>query len=58
MSSPSSLMEPVTRAFDEVVHAVEGAQKRRLAAARGADERCHTIGLDPYRDAFHASKSL
>ena len=39
MFSPSSRISPVGALVRvEVVHAVEGAQQRRLAAARGADE--------------------
>ena len=33
-------------AGDELVHAVQRAQERRLAAARGADQRRHLVRLD------------
>src|SRR5437773_1001358 len=33
------------RSGDDLVHAIQGAQERRLAAARGPDERRHLLGL-------------
>ena len=38
------------RAGDDLVHAVQGAQERRLAAAGRADERRHRARLDRHRD--------
>ncbi|MDQ1174686.1 hypothetical protein QE430_002993 [Microbacterium testaceum] len=39
-------------AGDDLVHAVEGAQERGLAAAGGSDERGDRAGLDVDRDAL------
>ena len=39
------------RSGDEVVHAVEAADERALAAARGADHRRHLVRRDVERDA-------
>ena len=39
------------RARDEVVHPVQAAQERRLAAARGADQRRDRVPVDLERDA-------
>ena len=38
------------RAGDEVVHAIEAAKKRRLAAARRADEGSDLVAEDVHRD--------
>ena len=40
------------RGGDQVVHAVEQAQERRLAAARGADERRYGVGLHAHGDVL------
>ena len=36
-------MLPVTNVVDQIVHPVQAAQKGRLAAARGADQRRHLV---------------
>ena len=44
----------VARAGRQVVHAVEAAQERRLAAARGADQRRHALLADLDVEALRA----
>src|SRR5690606_19540215 len=44
------------RPGDDLVHAVEGADERRLAASRRPDERRHRPGFDREGDAFDGAE--
>ena len=54
MSCPSSVIVPLdARAGDGVVHAVQAAQERRLAAPRRADHGQHLIASDIEAHVLH-----